>query len=171
VEYAITDAAGMGTAAMLERLEQRLQRGLKLLQVREPLLAERDAFTEQAIGRAHRYGCKVMVKAPFPGADGLHFTSAELMKLQARPPATLAAASCHTRAELERAMQLGLDFAVLGPVKEKGSLPPLGWEGFRRIVERTSIPVYAIGGVARADMEEAWAAGAHGVAMIRGAWS
>jgi 8-oxo-dGTP diphosphatase len=39
------------------------------------------------------------------------------------------------------------------------------------MVEGTSIPVYAIGGLTRADMEDAWRAGAHGVAMIRGAWS
>ena len=31
----------------------------------------------------------------------------------------LAAASCHTPQELERAIELRLDFAVLGPVKDK----------------------------------------------------
>jgi 8-oxo-dGTP diphosphatase len=170
VEYAITDATGMGAAAMLERLEQRLGQGLKLLQVREPALPGRELFTEQAIGRAHRYGCKVMVKASFAGADGIHFTAAELMKLQARPRGMLAAASCHTREELERAMQLELDFAVVGPVKEKSGFAPLGWPGFRRVVDKTSIPVFAIGGLTRADMEDAWRAGAHGLAMIRGAW-
>jgi len=36
VEYAITNAAQFGTAQMLARLEQRLEQGLRLLQVREP---------------------------------------------------------------------------------------------------------------------------------------
>jgi thiamine monophosphate synthase len=31
--------------------------------------------------------------------------------------------------------------------------------------------VYAIGGLAHADLEDAWRAGAHGVAMIRGSWA
>jgi 8-oxo-dGTP diphosphatase len=31
--------------------------------------------------------------------------------------------------------------------------------------------VYAIGGLAPADLPDAWRAGAHGIAMIRGAWS
>jgi len=173
VEYAITDAAGRGTAAMLAALEHALERGLKLLQLREPRLGdeERRIFCDAAIGRAHRYGCKVMVKTPHPDADGIHFTASELMKLDEKPGGMLVAASCHSREQLERAMQLELDFAVLGPVREKANAAPLGWEGFAEIVRATSIPVYAIGGLTRADLEDASRAGAHGVAMIRGAWS
>lgn len=169
-EYAITDAATLGTAVMLDKLQQRLEQGLKLVQVREPALRERELFTQQVVGRAHRFGCKVLVKEPFPQADGIHYTAAQLMDLAARPKGSLAAASCHTREELERAMQLELDFAVLGPVKEKRGSAPLGWERFRRIAQHASIPVYAIGGLTRADLEDAWRHGAHGVAMIRGAW-
>ena len=85
----------------------------------------------------------------------------------------LSAASCHTREELERAMALDLDFVVLGPVKATGSHPQaaaLGWTGFAEIARGASLPVYAIGGLGRADLEDAWRSGAHGVAMIRGAW-
>jgi 8-oxo-dGTP diphosphatase len=170
-EYAITSAAQYGIAGMLSRLERALERGLKLLQVREPELGEqeRQLFTEQAIGLAHRYGCKVLVKSPFPGADGIHYTAVQLMSVRERPRDLLAAASCHTREELERAMRLELDFAVLGPVKDKS--PALGWQGFAALARGASIPLYAIGGLTGADMEEAWRAGAHGIAMIRGAWS
>ena len=169
-EYAITDATRLGTAVMLDRLERRLEQGLKLLQIREPPGAERDSFTRQAIALAHRYGCKVMVKMPFADADGIHFTAADLMALTARPKGLLAAASCHTRQELEQAMRLEFDFAVVGPVKEKSGSEPLGWAVFQRIIHRTTLPVFAIGGVTSADCEDAWRAGAHGLAMIRGAW-
>lgn len=169
-EYAITNAAGMGTAAMLEKLERRLlSGGLRLLQIREPPSAERERFTRLALELAHRHACKVLVKAPFPGADGIHVTAAELRTLQCRPQG-LVAASCHNREELERAMALELDFAVVGPVKDKVGTRPLGWEGFRRIVEGTSIPVYAVGGLKRADLDTARRAGAHGIATIRDAW-
>jgi 8-oxo-dGTP diphosphatase len=173
VEYAISDAARWGSAAMLDKLERGLERGVKLLQLREPGLdaEERRTFCENAIRRAHRFGCKVMVKTPHPGADGIHLTAAELMQLHQKPAISLVAASCHTREELERAMQLELDFAVLGPVREKADAFALGWEHFAEIVRATSIPVYAIGGLTRADSEDAWRAGAHGVAMIRGAWT
>jgi 8-oxo-dGTP diphosphatase len=172
VEYAITDAARFGIPFMLERLERRLEQGLRLVQIREPCLQERDEFTRQVIGLAHRYGGKVMVKRPSPGADGIHFTSSQLMKLQAKPASGMVAASCHTRAELDRAMRLGLDFAVLGPVREKaGAASSLGWTRFAEMARGTSIPVYAIGGLSLADLESAWRAGAHGVAMIRAAWA
>jgi len=169
VEYAITAAARLGTTQMLARLEAALESGLKLLQVREPDMedASRRLFTEQAVGLAHRYGCKVLTKAPFPGADGVHVTAAELVALKERPRG-MVAASCHTRVELERAMALALDFAVLGPVKDKAAI---GWERFAELAAGASIPVYAIGGLSPADREDAWRAGAHGLAMIRAAWA
>jgi 8-oxo-dGTP diphosphatase len=168
VEYAVTDAQRRGVPEMLSVLERRLQAGLKLVQVREPGLRERELFTQQVIGLGHRYGCKVMTKEPFPGADGVHFTASQLRDLEGKPKTGLTSASCHTRAELERAMQLELDFAVVGSIKDKNAI---GWPRFQEIVFQTSIPVYAIGGLSRADLEDAWRAGAHGVAMIRGAWA
>jgi len=171
-EYAVTDAAGMGIGPMLEALERRLKQGLRLVQVREPRLDEqsRELFTTQVIGLARRYGCKVLVKSAHAGADGMHCTAADLMRMPVRP-AGLAAASCHTREELERATALGFDFAVVGPVQEKGDAEPLGWERFASLVRGTMIPVYAIGGLKPIDMERAWRAGAHGIAMIRGSWN
>lgn len=175
VEYAITNAARYGIAEMLARLERRLAGGLRLVQVREPQWQEqeRTLFTAQVLDLAHRYGCTVLVKSPFPGADGIHCTAAQLMSLKERPAGMLVAASCHSRIELERAMALELDFAVLGPVKSTspGKVQSLlAWEGFARLAQASSIPVYAIGGVTRDDHEVAWRAGAHGVAMIRGSW-
>lgn len=172
-EYAVTDATRLGTAEMLARLERRLEGGLRLVQIREPSLSQQDRelFTAEAIGLAHRYGCKVLVKTPHPNADGVHYTAAELMRLAQRPDGGLAAGSCHTRQELERALQLGLDFAVVGPVLEKREAAPLGWQRFADIVRGASIPIFAIGGLKPADMRDAWRAGAHGLAMIRGSWS
>jgi len=169
-EYAITNAGQYGIAEMLSRLERRLRQGLRMVQIREPDLndQERKLFTEQAIGLAHRYGCKVLTKSAFPGADGIHFTASQFRDLKQKPQG-LVAASCHTREELERAMALELDFAVLGPVKDKP--PALGWNRFSELARGATIPVYAIGGLTRADMQDAWRAGAHGLAMIRGSWS
>ena len=170
VEYAVTNAADYGVAEMLARIEARLARGLRLLQVREPGLAdrEREVFTRQVLALARRHGCRVLTKTAFPGADGVHLTAAQLTSLERRPQG-MAAASCHTREELERAMQLELDFAVLGPVRDKS--PALGWERFAELARGATIPVYAIGGLTRADLDDAWRAGAHGVAMIRGSWT
>ena len=174
-EYAVTGAGVRGVREMLSLLEKRLEQGLKLVQVREPQLAESDRalFTKEAIELAHRYGCKVMVKAPFPGADGIHFTASDLKALKEKPGTLLVAASCHTREEVDRAMQLNLDFVVIGPVKRTASHEAgavLGWKQFAVLARGTSMPVYAIGGLWREDLEDAWRAGAHGLAMISGAW-
>jgi 8-oxo-dGTP diphosphatase len=93
------------------------------------------------------------------------------MQLREKPATGLVAASCHSREELEHAMALEMDFAVLGPVREKGYARPLGWDGFLDIAREASIPVYAIGGMTPADLEAAWRRGAHGVSMIRASWA
>jgi 8-oxo-dGTP diphosphatase len=171
--YAVTDATGMGREAALSRLALRLRGGLKLVQLRDKALAGRLEFAAEVIRLAHQYGARVLLNGGPDLADGVHFTSRQLMALETRPACGLAAASCHTRAELEHAMHLGLDFAVLGPVKSTVSHPgaiPLGWDGFAALAAGAGIPVYAIGGMRPDDLPAARAAGAHGIAMISGAW-
>ena len=166
VEYAITDAEGMGAGAMLEKIAFRLSKGLKLIQVRDKQLKERGEFMQSVVALARRHGAKVLVNGEI-GGDGVHYTAAQLMALKERPQGVLAAASCHTAEEIARAMALQLDFAVLGPVKDKAAI---GWKRFTDLAKGASLPIYAIGGLTRADMEDAWRAGAHGLAMIRGSW-
>lgn len=173
-EYAISNAQALGVEASLQILERRLEQGLRLLQVRDKNLPDRHGFAMEVIGLASRYGAKVLINGGPDIGDGIHYTARQLMQLRERPQDGLAAASCHTRAELERAMQLELDFAVLGPVAATAShseVAVLGWEGFARIARGAAIPVYAIGGQTRADLDAARRAGAHGLAMIRGSWA
>lgn len=173
-EYAVTDAENLGLEFSLSQMASRLEQGLKLIQVRDKNLPDRAGFARKVIDLAHRFGAKVLVNGdPTCDADGIHFTAKQLMALKERPRDGLAAASCHSRQELERAMQLELDFAVLGPVMPTASherAPTLGWRRFAAIVRDSSIPVYAIGGVAPSDLRQAWSRGAHGLAMIRGSW-
>jgi 8-oxo-dGTP diphosphatase len=174
LEYAITDAQSLGLVAQLERIEARLKNGLRLIQVRDKGNWERAQLIYAVKSMARQYGARVLVNGG-PAADGIHLSAEQLMTLRAKPKdAGLVAASCHTLQELGHAMAIGLDFAVLGPVKASTThpgAPTLGWDEFRRIAAGASIPVYAIGGLRPQDMDEARAAGAHGLAMIRGAWS
>lgn len=173
-EYAITDAESLGAQAMLAQVRKRLGAGLRLIQVRDKDLPERETFARAVLGLAQRHGARVLLNGGPAIGDGVHLTAAQLMALKERPGQGLAGASCHNAAELAHAMALALDFAVLGPVKPTPSHPgarPLGWDGFANIARGASIPVYAIGGMRRADLEDAWRAGAHGVAMISGAWA
>ena len=173
-EYAITDAENRGREPMLAKIRERLGAGLQLIQVRDKELPRREEFARSVLRLAHRHGARVLLNGGPAIGDGVHYTAAQLMSLHERPRGILGAASCHDAAELERAMALELDFAVLGPVRPTASHPSarvLGWDGFARLARGASIPVYAIGGVQRADLETAWRAGAHGLAMISGAWT
>ena len=176
LEYAITDAQSLGAAQQLARVEARMKDGLRLIQVRDKDNWERTRLIYVITRMARQYGAKVLVNGG-PAVDGIHFSAEQLMTLRARPKGgpncTLMAASCHTIQELGHAMAIGLDFVVLGPVKATPShpgAPVLGWDGFRRIAEGASIPVYAIGGLGAGDLDDARLAGAHGLAMIRGSW-
>ena len=179
LEYAITDAQALGAAEQLARVEARMKSGLRLVQVRDKGNWERARLIYAVTSMARQYGAKVLINGGPAGADthGIHFSAEQLMALRARPrggpDCILMAASCHSTEELGHAMAIGLDFAVLGPVKATPShpgAPVLGWDGFRQIAEGASIPVYAIGGLRPADLDEARRAGAHGLAMIRGSW-
>ena len=176
LEYAITDAQALGAAEQLARVEARMKGGLRLVQVRDREHWERARLIYVVRRMAQQYGAKVLVSGG-PAADGIHYTAAALMALRARPreaAGLLAAASCHSVEELGHAMAVGMDLAVLGPVKATSThpdAPTLGWDGFRRIAEGASIPVYAIGGLKPEDLDQARRAGAHGLAMITGSWS
>ena len=179
--YAITLAAELGRVELLRRLEQALARGLRLVQVREKELRESELreLAAQVIGLAHAHGAHVLVNgspqlARELGADGVHLTSAQLKEMRLRPDLGLVGASCHDTGELTRAQELGADFVVLGPVLPTPSHPGaagLGWTRFADLLKDCPLPVYALGGLRPADLETAWRHGAHGISMMRGAWS
>jgi 8-oxo-dGTP diphosphatase len=179
--YGVSNAWQVGAEVFLERLDAALNRGLRLVQVRENAL-ERGAaetLTHRIVQHARAHGAQVLVntdveRAMRAGADGVHLTASRLVALDARPDMPLVAASCHDVRELAHAAALGLDFVVLGPVAETASHPgasPLGWARFRELIADYPLPVFAIGGLGSADLEAAWQAGAHGIAAIRGCWT
>jgi 8-oxo-dGTP diphosphatase len=179
--YGVSNATAVGVEAFLKRLDRAVANGLGLLQIREKSLADDAlvALCRSAVAIAHPAGCLVVLNgdpelATRAGADGVHLTAERLTRAESRPPLRLVGASCHTAADLERATDIGVDFIALGPIQATESHPGaelLGWMRFRALVADYPLPVFAIGGMARTDMDSAWEAGAHGIAAIRSAWS
>jgi 8-oxo-dGTP diphosphatase len=178
--YGITLAADVGEAAFVAVAERALRAGLRLVQVREkdwPAARQR-ALVDALLERAHAHGARLLLNGDAAtarawGCDGVHWTAAALAAAAERPPDMLCAASCHTAADVALAGRLGLDFAVLGPVRPTPThpdAPTLGWDGFAREVDGTTLPVYALGGLERADLGVAINHGAHGIALRRAAW-
>jgi len=180
--YGITNAEDVGEATLLARAEIAIASGLRLIELREKTwpLARQRALAESLLALAVPRGVKVLLNGETRnaldwGCAGVHLTAAALAEVAARPvpDEMLCAASCHTRAEVERAAALNLDFVVLGPVLPTPThrgMPILGWDGFAPLAREAPLPVFALGGLARGDLETAIAHGAHGVALRRGAW-
>jgi 8-oxo-dGTP diphosphatase len=180
--YAVSDGMAQGRDVFLRKLERALAGGLALLQLREPEMSEDDylSFAREVVSLCRPCGAKVLLNADptwveVCGADGVHLNGIRLRQLTGRPlPQNyFVAASCHNRAELDRAGGIGADLAVLGPVARTATHPqaePLGWEQFELLC-RPAIPaIYALGGMTVADIERARSAGAQGVAMIGSLW-
>ena len=181
--YAITQAAAIGTDQQLALLAIALERGLRLVQLREPGLPEREraAFYVAALGLCHAAGARALIHADVElaqrlGADGVHLPAVllnELARLPARPALPLVAASCHNAAELAAAGRLGCDFVVFGPVLPTLShpdAPVLGWDALAAQIAVSPAPTYGLGGLSPGDLDRARQAGCHGVAGIRGFW-
>jgi 8-oxo-dGTP diphosphatase len=178
--YGITNAAELGEREFLARLERALAGGLKLVQVREKSMGGEALarFASRVVKLAHGAGARVLINADAglarrAGADGVHLTAPQLAGLDRRPAVDLVGASCHDAAELARACTLGADFAVLGPVQPTPSHPGatgIGWGAVSELLRDNPLPVYALGGLSRADLDAAYGSGAHGIGMMRGAW-
>ncbi|WP_043969747.1 MULTISPECIES: thiamine phosphate synthase [Acinetobacter] len=79
-------------------------------------------------------------------------------------------AACHDAVALQHAHQIGCDAVFLSPVNATTTHPEaqgLGWEGFAELAQGCDIPVFALGGVAPADLEQAQKHHAYGLAGIR----
>ncbi len=175
----ISMAAESGAQAWLERLEQRLRRGpAPLIQVRDKTLApsERAAFARAVVELARRHGALVVINddpelARACGADGIHLSATTLAACSERPDFAWVGASCHTAAEITRAGELELDYAVLGPVLETPTHPQhpgIGWRRFADCRDGNPMPVFALGGMRESLRESAVLHGAHGIALMRG---
>jgi 8-oxo-dGTP diphosphatase len=179
--YGISHAEALGVDAFLARLEAALATGLRLVQVRDKTLpdASRLALAQETVRRAHAHGARVLINGPLAlsetvGADGVHLDAHALAQLTRRPECAWVGASCHDAPELQRAAALGVDFAMLSPVLPTQTHPgaaTLGWAEFARLAAGSPVPVYGLGGLAREDVALAQHHGAHGIALLRGAWA
>ena len=79
-------------------------------------------------------------------------------------------AACHDAVSVQHAHQIGCDAIFLSPVNPTATHPNskvLGWDGFAALAQNSDIPVFALGGVAPADLEQAQKHNAYGLAGIR----
>ena len=177
--YAITNAYEY-SGNFLNKVEQKLNNGLGLIQIREKAISK-NAFielTKEIIQMAGNFDAKVMINSDINlayklNADGVHLNSSLLHSLSEIPKDLIVSASCHSARDIEKAMTMDVSFVVLSPVQKTQSHPnttPIGWDSFSKITQNYSIPIYALGGMKQNDIENAFNAGAIGIASQRAIW-
>jgi len=180
--YAITPEPNGDLDAFLADAERVVAGGIRLIRLRAPTLGDHDyeRVASALLARIGDSGCELLLDRDAAmcrrlGAAGLHWPEASLHTLSERPLSSehWFAVSCHDRAGLHRAASIGADFATLSPVAHTASHPDataMGWAAFKHMSEGVALPVYALGGVGEADLDDAWRAGAQGVAAVRAYW-
>jgi thiamine-phosphate pyrophosphorylase len=106
------------------------------------------------------------------GADGVHLGEEDRGAERALEAGLLLGLSATSRRTAAVAEYRGAAYIGAGPVwatpSKPDAAPPIGLDGLREICMSVSVPVVAIGGVNAANARECIAAGAAGVAVIRG---
>ena len=108
---------------------------------------------------------------------GAHFTSSLLVKLKKDDlhkyieNEKIFGGSCHNEEEISFASNLGCNYCILGPIKdklidEKIITRGIGWRKFSDMAKKSFIKTYAIGGLENNDFEIACNSFASGIAGI-----
>ena len=178
--YLVTDRNQTEGRDLIWVVEQALDGGVDAVQLREKDLYGKDLFllAEAARKLTSRYGARLFVNdridvALAVEADGVQLGNATIPIAAARQmlgAQRMIGVSVHALSEAQEAHQAGADFIVFGPVyftPSKASYgPPQGLTPLQKIVEKISLPVYAIGGVKLSNIDELKLTGIRGIALI-----
>ena len=178
--YLVTDRSQTRERNLLWVLEQALDGGVQAIQLREKDLGGRDLLrlAEQTKSLCDRYHANLFINdrvdvALGVDADGVQLGNDSMPIEAARSllgTKKLIGASTHSLKEAEEAERAGADFILFGPVYFTPSKAaygqPQGLAPLKEVVEKISLPVYAIGGIKAGNIEKAKGAGVRGVALI-----
>lgn len=178
--YLITDRRQTRGHELLEVVEQALDGGVRAIQLREKDLGGKELFllAEKMKAVCARYRASLFVNdridvALAIDAAGVQLGGGAIPIDSAREllgDAKLIGASTHSIKEALAAERAGADFIFFGPVYFTPSKaaygPPQGLELLQGVVEKISLPVYAVGGVKPENIAAVKKTGARGVAVI-----
>lgn len=165
---------------MLWVLEQALVGGVRAVQLREKDLGGRELFflAEKLKTLCDRYHASLFINdrvdvALGIDADGVQLGSASMPTEAVREllgEKKLIGVSTHSLREAQEAERAEADFILFGPVYFAPSKAaygkPQGADRLKEVVEKISLPVYAIGGIKPETIAEVKATGIRGVALI-----
>ncbi|MBM2838943.1 MAG: thiazole synthase [Deltaproteobacteria bacterium] len=173
---------------LLNVVKAALEAGVRIVQLREKALSGNDLFNLAMELRllTRKYGARLLINdridiAIAAEADGVHLGHQSIAAQDARrafesssliphPSSFLIGVSTHSLEEALQAQSDGADFITFGPVYFTPSKAaygqPVGTDKLKEAAEVVNIPIYALGGIRRENIEDVLRVGCYGVAMI-----
>ena len=178
--YVITDEVIAGGRSHAGIAQQAVLGGADIIQLRDKSMSCRELVVvgREIAGITRKAGAVFLVNdrldvAIACGADGVHLGQDDMRVSNARqlaPPGFIIGVSVGTVGEAEEAEQEGADYVALSPTfstASKGNAGPgHGLDRLREIRRAVSLPIVAIGGISRQNVQDVIAAGADGIAVI-----
>ncbi|MHB8074389.1 thiamine phosphate synthase [Desulfosporosinus fructosivorans] len=176
--YLVTDRELLGERVLEDCIELAIQGGVTLVQLREKSLSTLK-FLQLAIRVKEitsRYHIPLIINdrldiALAVDADGLHVGQDDLPMLKARElfPNKIIGVSASTLEEALLAQQQGADYLGVGAVfrtTTKSDAPEVSLDQLALIKRSVSIPVVAIGGINRTNLQQVMETGVDGVSVV-----
>jgi thiamine-phosphate pyrophosphorylase len=177
--YAITDKSWVGQQSLVEQVEQTIQGGTTMLQYREKNRSRSEviAETHQIKEVCAKYRVPFVINddvllAVELNADGVHVGQSDMDVADVRSligSDMLLGVSVQNVDQAIKAQNQGADYLGVGavfPTGSKDDADEVSHETLRMICEAVSIPVVAIGGINRDNVEQLAGSGISGVAVI-----
>ena len=182
--YAITDRRNLDKKVFFEKIEEALQGGVTILQLREKELDE-DSFINEAIevkNICRKHGVPLIINdnvnvALKSGADGVHVGIEDMPIDEIRrtvPDSFIIGATCKTVEQAQSAERLGADYMGVGavfPSPTKKNAVRITREQLKEICASVSIPAVAIGGISLENVDELKGGGMSGIAVVSAVFS
>ncbi len=182
--YAITDRRNLDKKMFFEKIEEALQGGVTILQLREKDLDE-DSFINEAIevkNICRKHGVPLIINdnvnvALKSGADGVHVGIEDMPIDEIRrtvPDSFIIGATCKTVEQAQSAERLGADYMGVGavfPSPTKKNAVRITREQLKEICASVSIPAVAIGGITLENVDELKGGGMSGIAVVSAVFS
>jgi len=180
-DYLITPECGADKEQFIKKIDHAIQQGVELIQLRSKNLSTDDylSLAKQVSSLCQKKGVQLMLNSDCASESiagvGLHLSSAALSRLKTRPvdKTVWCAASCHNEQELAQALALNVDFVCCSPVLPTPShqdADPIDWQQFAALCQRSTVPVYGLGGLNHSHHKQVVALGGQGIAGIRAFW-
>lgn len=177
--YAVTDRAWVGRQTLEEQVEEALNGGVTMLQLREKNLPEEEFLREAKRIKeiCNRYGVPFIVNdnvevALKCGADGVHVGIEDVPVAELRASVSddfIIGATAKTVEQAKAAERDGADYLGVGavfPSPTKKTAIRITREQLREICSAVSIPAVAIGGITYDNVGEIAGGGMDGIAVV-----